>query len=638
MKNIFGAQNFFTGCNYWASHAGTDMWHNWNPETVKEDFKKMKALNLEIVRIFPLWPDFQPITLHAKNNNTPYQLRWKNNEPIPYDADGRQSGLDPEMLDRFRFVCDCAEENGIKLGIGLITGWMSGKIFAPPAFEQRNLLRDPLVLRWQMKFIKRFVSEFKDHPAVSFWGVGNECNCLDTTTREEGALWTRAMSEAIRAADPEKPIIAGLHGITPQPATSIYPSNFWSISDMAEDFDVLTVHPYPLFSPHTSVDRLTGIKAAMHATAEAHFFGDIGKRPCVAEELGTLAPTIAGEKNAAEYLRATLLQLWAHDCEGLFWWCSFDQLHLEHPPYEWCGVERMLGLYRADGSRKPVADVLANFADMRKSLPFDKLPAFKKEVVCVLTDEQDCWMAAYGAWVLAKQAGFDLEFQFADEPLRNAGFYLVPMIAGLNNMPRSRYMELMDKVKDGATLLCTFDGACLAPFDTFFGVTSEYQENYNGTAEAVVSGTTLAFDFSTKITLSTCGAEVLLSDGENKPMLTRNPFGNGKVFFLTYSPERAIVKWNRAVEKPYYELYKLCFADALAEREIQSGNPEVTATIHPVSDDCCYAILINNAESVCTCSNVKLKDGWTIAGVVAGTFPEIPAHQFAVLNIKSALK
>lgn len=634
MKNIFGKQNFFIGCNYWASHAGTDMWHNWSPETVKEDFKKMKALNLQIVRIFPLWPDFQPLSLHAKNNNTPYQLRWKNNEPIPRDPDGGQSGIDPEMMDRFRFVCDCAEENGIKLGIGLITGWMSGKIFAPRAFEQRNLLRDPLVMRWQMKFIKRFVGEFKDHPAISFWGVGNECNCLDTTTREEGALWTRAMSEAIRAADPEKPIVAGLHGITSQPTSSVAPSNFWSIQDMAEDFDVLTVHPYPLFSPHTSVDRITGIKAAMHATAEAHFFGDVGKRPCVAEELGTLAPTLAGEKTAAEYLRTTLLQLWAHDCEGLFWWCTFDQLHLEHPPYEWCGVERMLGLYRNDGSRKPVADVLASFAELQKSLPFAQLPKFKKEAVCILTEEQDCWMAAYGSWVLAKQAGFDLEFQYNDEPLREAGYYLLPMISGLNNIPRSRYLELMKRVESGATLLCSFDGACLAPFDEFFGVTAEYQENYSGTASAVVSGTELAFDFSTKITLQSCGAEILLSDSENKPMLTKYHYGKGVVYFLTYSPERAIIKWNRAVEKPYYELYRTCFADLLNTREFCSNDPELTVTLHPVSESCSYVIVINNSETDRTCDKYSLRSGWRIKRTLAGNFPVISSHNSVILELE----
>ena len=174
---------------------------------------------------------------------------------------------------------------------------------------------------------------------------------------------------------------------------------------MAEDFDALTVHPYPLFTPHAGTDRITGIKAAMHATAEAHFFGDIGRRPCVAEELGTLAPTVAGENSAAEYLKNTLYQLWVHDCEGLFWWCAFEQSHLEHPPYQWCAVERMLGLFHQDGTPKPVANVLRDFAEMRKSLPFEKLPPFRKEIVCILTGEQDSWMAAYGAWNLAKQAG-----------------------------------------------------------------------------------------------------------------------------------------------------------------------------------------------------------------------------------------
>ena len=227
-----------------------------------------------------------------------------------------------------------------------------------------------------------------------------------------------------------------------------------------------------------------------------------------------------------------------------------------------------------------------------------------------------------------------MEFQFADEPLRDSGFYLVPMITGLNNMPRSRYIELMEKVRNGATLLCTFDGACLAPFDDFFGVTSEYQENYNGTAEAVVSGAELTFDFSTKITVSSCGAEVLLSDRENKPMLTRNQFGKGTVFFLTYSPERAIVKWNRAVEKPYFELYKTCFADALKTREFQSGNPDITVTIHPMDSSTCYAVLINNGETALSCTGSILKAGWQISRTLQGTYPEIPAHQSAVIEIK----
>ena len=57
----FGKQEFRTGCNYWASHAGTDMWHDWRPEVVEDDFRKLASLKLKVVRLFPLWPDFQPL-------------------------------------------------------------------------------------------------------------------------------------------------------------------------------------------------------------------------------------------------------------------------------------------------------------------------------------------------------------------------------------------------------------------------------------------------------------------------------------------------------------------------------------------------------------------------------------------------
>jgi endo-1,4-beta-mannosidase len=52
---------FHLGCNYWASHAGTRMWADWQPEVVERDFKLLAESGLQTIRIFPLWPDFQPI-------------------------------------------------------------------------------------------------------------------------------------------------------------------------------------------------------------------------------------------------------------------------------------------------------------------------------------------------------------------------------------------------------------------------------------------------------------------------------------------------------------------------------------------------------------------------------------------------
>lgn len=39
-QGIFApGSEFFVGCNYWASHAGTAMWRDWRPEVVEADFR-----------------------------------------------------------------------------------------------------------------------------------------------------------------------------------------------------------------------------------------------------------------------------------------------------------------------------------------------------------------------------------------------------------------------------------------------------------------------------------------------------------------------------------------------------------------------------------------------------------------------
>ena len=32
MNQLFESGTLEVGCNYWASHAGTAMWHNWDPD------------------------------------------------------------------------------------------------------------------------------------------------------------------------------------------------------------------------------------------------------------------------------------------------------------------------------------------------------------------------------------------------------------------------------------------------------------------------------------------------------------------------------------------------------------------------------------------------------------------------------
>ena len=82
----------------------------------------------------------------------------------------------------------------------------------------------------------------------------------------------------------------------------------------------------------------------------------------------------AGEKEKAGFARTALFSNWAHDCKGMFWWCGYDQLSLNFPPYNYSAVEQELGLFREDRSPKPVLVEFRNFSNFLEKLPFKTLP------------------------------------------------------------------------------------------------------------------------------------------------------------------------------------------------------------------------------------------------------------------------
>ena len=104
------------------------MWQNWDAGIVEEDFKVMASLGMTAIRVFPLWSDFQPVTMLRKcGGGVPGQYCSKNERLLPPDT----NGMDEEMLQRFSTLADLAEKYHLKLIVGLLTGWMSGRYFVP---------------------------------------------------------------------------------------------------------------------------------------------------------------------------------------------------------------------------------------------------------------------------------------------------------------------------------------------------------------------------------------------------------------------------------------------------------------------------------------------------------------------------
>ncbi len=607
---------FVVGCNYWASHAGTRMWADWRPDVVKGDLRRLRNGGLEVLRVFPLWPDFQPLTLLRAGGGWGVEFRH-GETPLSDDPCG-QAGMSAVMMGRFGEFLDMLSAHRLCCVAGLLTGWMSGRLFVPPAFEGMNVLTDPAALRWQVRFVRHFVKTFKDHPALLAWDLGNECSGMGHATPDQAYAWTALIAQTIRAADPGRPVVSGLHGLSP--------SANWTPFDQGELTDVLTTHPYPVFTPHCDQDPVNTMRTILHGTAESRFYADLGGKPCLCEEIGTLGPMIASEKIASDFVRAAMFSLWAHDCHGLLWWCASDQAHLAHAPYDWCTVERELGLLREDGSAKPVLKEIRSFRRMLDGLPFRILPPRTREAVCVLTEGQDQWGVAFSAFALAKQAGFELEFQYAAQPLREAPFYLLPSLSGHRMISRHRMRDLLARVEAGAALYVSLDDGLPDGFEALTGLEPQTRERRGAPGDITIEGIggrlILPARSPFKVDLRATRATVLGREADGNPAFTVAPVGRGKVYFLSVPLEKTLTQTPGAFHAesapPCWRIYRHMAEAFLKRRALSKTHPMVGLTEHPLDAQTRIAIILNYSPNRLRETLVPAR-GWRLARVLHGS-------------------
>ncbi|MBQ9967348.1 MAG: cellulase family glycosylhydrolase [Oscillospiraceae bacterium] len=571
------------GCNYWASHAGPEMWADWNEEVVRKDLGKLAEQSLDTLRVFPNWRDFQPLTPH----------RGQKGSKLGYIEKKQNSYyLDEMMLTRFGIFLDLCHAQGLRCIVGLLTGWMSGRLFAPTALLDKNLFTDPTALLFQQRFVTGMVTRFKDHPAVYAWDLGNECNCLsECADRDTAANWTSLIANAIRAADPTKPVVSGMHGLTAD--------GIWTIADQGEACDLLTTHPYPRWCAHTYHDATLSLRTTMHATCETKLYADLSGKPCMMEEIGTMGPMICSDEAAADFIRLNLFSGWANGSRGLLWWCANEQTDLRTSPFFENMIERELGLFYADGREKPVVEELRRFSAFLKTAP--SLPKAKEDAVCILTKDQDQWGAAYMTWCLAKQAGLTLRFCWCEDELPESDLYLMPSVSGLNSLPLDRYEQLQEKVRNGATLYISNDDGIFSGFEALCGLKCLDSGLYDDRRTVTVDGVTLPFTRKDRFVFAPTTAQVLYRDSEGDVAVSVNALGKGDVCYVNFPLETMLLPMHEAFDTPYYTLYRKLFG--LGEKD-----PHLALTVHPAEHGEEYRVYVNHSKEVLS---VPLPEGAT---------------------------
>jgi endo-1,4-beta-mannosidase len=373
-------QRFTLGVNYWPRRKAMYWWSDFDAGEVRAEFDLIRDLGLNVVRLFLLWDDFQP-------------------EP---------TSVAPEPLKHLRTVADIAAENGLGLDVTFFTGHMSGPNWAPrwllggplPPHDwirdivsagqitdrgYRNMFHDDMALNAARLLLKTVVSTLKDHPGIWMWNLGNEPDLFAwPKSSKDGRAWVREMVGLIKEIDPQHPVTIGLHG------DGLHRDNGLRIDQVYAETDVAVMHSYPMYTPWARkpldpdfVPFTCAMTAALCGKPVLmEEFGGCTAQPGEASHImewtesngRTREQFMASEEDFAEFLRLTLPKLHDSGATGAMVWCFADYVPelWNKPPCQNAVHERFFGLVRPDGSLKPHAQVIKDFAatnPMVKPLP-----------------------------------------------------------------------------------------------------------------------------------------------------------------------------------------------------------------------------------------------------------------------------
>jgi len=179
-------------------------------------------------------------------------------------------------------------------------------------------------------------------------------------------------------------VTIGLHG------DGLHRDNGLRIDQVYAETDVAVMHSYPMYTPWARQPLDPDFVPFTCALTAA-----LGGKPVLMEEFGgcTAQPGeasytmewtetggrkrtqfMASEEDLAEFLRLTLPKLHDSGATGAMVWCYADYATelWDRPPCQNAVHERFFGLVRPDGSLKPHAQVIKDFAatkPMVKSIP-----------------------------------------------------------------------------------------------------------------------------------------------------------------------------------------------------------------------------------------------------------------------------
>ena len=611
---------FMLGVNYWGRDYGTEMWLHYDKDAIRRELKQLSEYGVRCMRVFPNWRDFQPIDKSYGHLGKFGEYTNSHDGSVVFG-----DGVDMDRIEDFRDFCRAAEENQMTLVVSIVTGWMSGRLFVPPAINGKNPITDPEALMLMRRFIHRFVRELKDEKSIIMWDLGNECNCMGPVwSAFDSYRWAATVVDSIRSEDNTRPIASGMHALEI--------SGNWRITHQGELCDVMTTHPYPSPTIGANKEPYTRLRATFAPTAQSLYYSGVGKKPAYIQESGTFTETIGSREMSADFMRIQILSAISNGLLGYQWWCAWDQKHLDFSPYTWSLMEESLGLFDENGAPKPVAHVMKMMSQTLEKLP-SPFPKRKSDGFCVLSYEMNHQNNAMASLTFAKQAGFDLDVAFSEgDPLPESNLYFMPSITGWSILRKATWEQLLDRVSNGATLCISYDGGHMIDVPKVIGAQSM----------GVMTGVNHNFTFKgesvsyrgNEVLLTPITAEVLIKNEEGNPVFLKNRYGKGTVYFINFSPENIAFDTADGFNKfPYYLIYKDVAKDIISSKPVLVYDRNLGITVNPENDFESIVTILNYSDKAIV-PDIKVNSNYEITEILYGNTKIIPKCDGVILRVK----
>ena len=327
------------GVNYTPSEGWFHHWLDFDLDSVRADLDSIAALGLDHIRVFPLWPYFQP----------------------------NRSLIRPRAVEQLVALADAAAERGLDVNVDGLQGHLSSFDFLPAwtrTWHRRNLFTDPDVLDGQAAYLHTLAAALADRPNFIGMTLGNEVNQFsagphpdpDRATADEIDSWLTRMLAACEQGAPGR-----LHLHAEYDATWYQDDQPFTPAQAARHGDVTAVHSW-IFNGTAQRHGRAAVPTEHHAAYLVELskaWADEPHRPVWLQEVGAPAPLIP-PGHAAAFTAATVEG--ALDCPdlwGITWWCSHD---VSRGLADFPELEYGLGLLTNDRRAKDTARVLAQAA------------------------------------------------------------------------------------------------------------------------------------------------------------------------------------------------------------------------------------------------------------------------------------